>query len=103
VTTHLYPDVYCPPSYWLEVMHPEATKDRAIANVAKMCGLPLCRVVSFGDSLNDIEMFGVSAVAIAVGNAHDRVKEAAHLVLDRTADEDAVAHFLTELAGECGR
>jgi hypothetical protein len=103
VTAHFFPDVYCPPFYWLDVVHPEATKDRAVATVAKMCDLPLCRVVSFGDSLNDIEMFKVSAVAIAVKNAHDRVKEAAHLILDRTADEDAVAHFLTELTGERGR
>ncbi len=51
------------------------------------------RVVAFGDNLNDLPMFGVADLAVAVGNALPDVKDAADVVIDPNYT-DSVARFI---------
>ena len=51
------------------------------------------KVVSFGDNLNDIEMFKASDEAYAVSNACEELKEIATGVIGSN-DEDSVARYI---------
>ncbi|MEJ2414766.1 MAG: HAD hydrolase family protein, partial [Sulfurimonas sp.] len=51
----------------------------------------------FGDNLNDIGMFNLANISVAVANAHNDVKQMAKVVLPHTNDEDGVAQYLERL------
>jgi hydroxymethylpyrimidine pyrophosphatase-like HAD family hydrolase len=53
------------------------------------------RVVVFGDNLNDLSMFEVADLAVAVDNALPEVKAAADVVIGANTT-DAVARFIAE-------
>ena len=51
------------------------------------------KVISFGDAMNDIDMFNISDEAYAVANAFDELKQLAKGVIDSNND-DGVAKWL---------
>lgn len=81
------------PEYWFEIMPGKATKANAIARLKEMWGCE--RIVSFGDSLNDIPMFQISDECYAVSNAAEPLKELATGII-ASNEEDAVAKWLAE-------
>jgi hypothetical protein len=50
----------------------------------------------FGDWHNDLHMFELGGVNVAMANAVEEVKAAAAIVLERTCEEDGVACFLEQ-------
>jgi len=85
--------------YYLTILHPLGDKAHAMAKVAEYLGRDTADFTVFGDSLNDLGMFELAGTACAVRNALDEVKAAADIVLPRSNDEDAVAHYLQEVSG----
>ena len=83
-----YVDTYDTSVAYIEVFGSWVSKARAIAELYEGY-----RKVVFGDNLNDIEMLRAADVAVAVENAHPRVKEVADIIIG-TNDSDAVAQFL---------
>ncbi|MBC7342307.1 MAG: HAD family phosphatase [Clostridia bacterium] len=81
---------------FLEFMNPEATKGRALRALASMLGTDLSSALALGDSYNDIEMFGLVGIAVAMGNAKPKVKEAADFIAPPN-DDDGAALALEEL------
>lgn len=79
------------PEYWLEIMPKKATKSNAINKLKELWNCD--RVVSFGDSLNDIPMFRISDECYAVENACDTLKEIATGIIGKN-DNDSVAMWL---------
>ena len=79
------------PEYWCEIMPAQASKLNAIRKLKQIreCG----RVVSFGDSINDIPMFEASDECYAVSNAVDELKRIATGIIGSN-DEDGVARWL---------
>ena len=65
---------------FLEFAAPEVTKASGFAVAADLLGVPLERVVAFGDGENDVELLESAGYAVAVENAHDRVLAVADLV-----------------------
>lgn len=57
------------------------------------CGCAPSRVYAFGDSENDVSLFDVADVSVAMGQASDKVKECAMFVAD-TCGNDGVASAL---------
>lgn len=53
------------------------------------------RLVVFGDNLNDLPMLDIADVAVAVANAHEKVKERADIIIGCNND-DAVSHFIQQ-------
>ena len=51
------------------------------------------RIVAFGDNINDLPMMHEADLAVAVANARDKVKDAAHIVIGPNTD-DSVARFI---------
>ena len=73
--------------HFLELAAPEVTKATGFALVAEELGVPIERVVAFGDGENDVELLEAVGYAVAVANAHDRVLEVADLVCPPAAEE----------------
>lgn len=88
-----YIDIFGEKTGLLELFAPGVSKAAAVKQLAKDVNAD--RIVAFGDNLNDIPMMQVADVAVAVGNALDPVKEAAHFVIDTNAT-DSVARFIAQ-------
>ncbi|WP_067064105.1 HAD family hydrolase [Roseateles chitosanitabidus] len=95
VTTHLAEDLYMPGWPWLNIHDRRASKDQAIKTLAERYALHERELVVFGDQVNDLSMLKAAHHAVAVSNASDDVKLAAHRVIG-PHHEDAVVHFIRE-------
>jgi Cof subfamily protein (haloacid dehalogenase superfamily) len=75
---------------FLEVDHPDATKGRALQELAAWLQVERSQVLAIGDSYNDIEMLEFAGLGIAVANAPPDVRSRAGYVT-ASNDEDGVA------------
>jgi len=92
VSLAFYLDVYNG-AWYLEIFSESASKSNGINRLRELYGFE--RVVAFGDNLNDLPMFEVSDVRIAVENARPEVKTAADIVVPPNS-EDGAAKWLAE-------
>lgn len=88
-------DIYSD-AQWLEIMPKKATKAHAIGRLKEMLGCD--KVVSFGDGVNDMDMFRISDECYAVENGVPELKNMATAVIGGN-DEDGVARFLADRLG----
>ena len=65
-------------------------KGSAVVRLVEMLGLSMADTVAIGDSANDLEMFDVVTLGIAMGNTDAAVKERADEITS-SVDEDGVA------------
>ena len=79
--------------FWMEISPAEATKAKAVCFLKEKLGCN--RVVCFGDSSNDSDMFDVCEEKYAVMNADGWLKDKATGVIG-FCEEDGVAKWLTE-------
>jgi len=86
--------------YFLTILHKDADKSHGIQSVSEAVGFDLKKLTVFGDNFNDIGMFKLANISVAVANAQKDVKECADIVLKHTNDEDGVAKYLLELKNE---
>lgn len=71
-------------------------KSFGINMLLKASGFDVRDSVAFGDSLNDYEMIKNSGTGVAMGNACDKLKEAADMVTD-SIDEDGIYNGVRRL------
>ncbi|HVF92914.1 MAG TPA: Cof-type HAD-IIB family hydrolase [Sphingomonas sp.] len=83
-------------TYYLDVTALAANKGDGIAALAAAFDVPMTDIAAIGDQANDVPMLERAGVAIAMGNAPDRVKSAAHHVTTGN-DVDGVAHAIDTL------
>jgi Cof subfamily protein (haloacid dehalogenase superfamily) len=76
--------------YYIDVTNPVADKGYAARSIARHFGVPIEEVAVLGDMANDLPMFAVAGLAIAMGNALPPVQEQAHFVT-ASNEEDGVA------------
>lgn len=88
---HFYADEYGSGGYLLEVFPAGCTKASALTRVMRITGAR--RIVSFGDNINDVPMFRMSAYSCAVANAVPEAQSAASEVIGANT-EDGVARWL---------
>jgi len=81
---------------YLEILPGGVNKAKAVAALSQSLGVDLSEVAAIGDGLNDLEMLSEAGFAIAMGNASDRVKAEADLVV-RSNDEAGVAQAVEEI------
>jgi Cof subfamily protein (haloacid dehalogenase superfamily) len=73
--------------YYLDFTPPGADKGHAVRAICAQLGVPLARTAVIGDMGNDVAMFRVAGLAIAMGQAPDAVKaEAAFVTGPNTED-----------------
>lgn len=79
--------------YYLELLHPDATKGKALQMLANHRGIPREAVIAIGDSFNDLEMIRYAGVGAVMGNAREEIKAVADYVTCSNED-DGVAEVL---------
>ncbi|USI72416.1 HAD family hydrolase [Sphingomonas morindae] len=85
-------------TYYCDITHPEANKGAGVARLAEALGVALADTVVIGDMPNDLPMFRRAGHAIAMGQAPQRVRDAASAVT-ASNDEDGVARAIEGLIG----
>ena len=70
----------------IQVMDNRVSKATALCKIADFYGVPMEQVMAIGDAPNDVAMLQTAGVAIAVDNAHERVKQVAHWVAPSNND-----------------
>lgn len=77
----------------LEVTHMNGNKGTGLKAMARYFNIPLEDTIAIGDEKNDIPMFNVAGLSIAMGNAEEEVKMKSDIVT-LTNDEDGVAYAI---------
>ncbi len=65
-------------AYYLDVTNPSVDKGTAVQAIAKWYGVGLAEVAVLGDQENDVPMFRVAGLSVAMGNAPPPVAAQAH-------------------------
>ena len=86
-----YADVYNPGLGLIEVFAPNVSKALAIKKLKEELGMD--KVVVFGDNLNDLPMFEIADVAVAVSNAAPETLSSADVIIGPNTS-DSVARYI---------
>lgn len=78
-----------------EFANKAATKGTALVNMAKHFNIPIENTIAIGDNFNDVPMFQVAGIGVAMGNAEEEVKKQSNYVT-LTNNEHGVAHAITK-------
>ncbi|HEY6477419.1 MAG TPA: Cof-type HAD-IIB family hydrolase [Polyangia bacterium] len=79
--------------YYLDVTHPDANKGMVVRFDAQALRLPAEQIATIGDMPNDVLMFAVGGVSIAMGNASPDVQRTARYVTTSN-EEEGFAHAI---------
>ncbi|MFP4976267.1 Cof-type HAD-IIB family hydrolase [Paenibacillus sp. CN-4] len=79
--------------HFLEIMHYEGTKGKALEFLAGHFGCDLADTIAVGDSWNDHEMLEVAGLGVAMGNSIPALKAIAGYIT-RSNNEDGVKHVI---------
>jgi 5-amino-6-(5-phospho-D-ribitylamino)uracil phosphatase len=80
----------------MDVSSKEVSKGFAVEVIAKHLGIPLEHVCVFGDYDNDVSMFKISGIAIALGNASPAAKKHADFIT-LSNDDEGIAYAIREI------
>lgn len=83
-------------SFFVEVMPKGTDKSRGLGRTLEKEKIDPQKVMAFGDQNNDIEMIEMAGLGIAMGNATDKLKDLADLVIGSN-EEDGIARFLMDV------
>ena len=92
---HFFENPYSPQWHWLTIHDKKACKALAIRTLLEMKGFSPGELTVFGDNLNDINMFKIAAVAVAVENATDEIKLYADRII-ASNETDSVVKYIAE-------
>jgi Cof subfamily protein (haloacid dehalogenase superfamily) len=73
--------------YYVDVTHPQANKGEVVRCLSKRLNVPMQRIATIGDMPNDVLMFAVSGLGIAMGNASPDVQRSARRVTSSNVQE----------------
>ncbi len=74
-------------NYYLDITPPGQNKGTFVTAMAQRLGIPLEAIATIGDMQNDLPMFKVSGLSVAMGNATDDVKAKATDTTTSNEDE----------------
>lgn len=81
---------------WFSVSNSNCSKGNALKIVSKYLNVPIENTIAIGNDKNDISMFEVAGLSVAVDNAFDDIKSKVDYIT-LSNDEDGVAVFLETL------
>lgn len=84
----------------IDIMASNTTKGEGLKLLSKRFGIDLERTIAFGDNHNDLSMFAICRLPIAVANAEEKVKQAAKIVT-LSNDESGVGHAIKKYILDC--
>jgi hypothetical protein len=72
---------------YLDITHPDANKGEVVRRVSRKLGIPCEAIATVGDEANDVLMFALSGLSIAMGQSTEDVKRTARRVTTSNAQE----------------
>ncbi|MBN3535071.1 Cof-type HAD-IIB family hydrolase [Mycoplasma procyoni] len=69
-------------------------KAKAVSLLMRYYGIDIDNTISIGDGYNDVPMFNVTNIAVAMGNSDARVKKLATVALKKTNKEGGVGYYI---------
>lgn len=81
---------------WFSVSNSNCSKGNALKIVSKYLNISIENTIAIGNDRNDISMFEVAGLSVAVANAFDDIKSKVDYIT-LSNDEDGVAVFLEEI------
>lgn len=79
--------------FYYEVMPKGLSKGSSIIEACKIFEIDIKDTIVFGDEMNDISMFEVAGIGVAMGNAVEPIKNIADYVT-KSNNEDGIAYYL---------
>jgi Cof subfamily protein (haloacid dehalogenase superfamily) len=73
--------------YYLDVTHPDANKGEVVKRLSTLLKVPGEEIATLGDMPNDVLMFALGGLGIAMGNASPEVQRAARRVTASNTEE----------------
>lgn len=73
--------------YYLDITHPDANKGSVLRRLSRDLGIPPEEIATIGDMPNDVLMFALSGLSIAMGQSSDDVKRSARRVTKSNKEE----------------
>ncbi len=70
----------------LEMCPVGVSKGTALRQVTQMMGVQSSEIMAIGDNYNDLSLFEVAGLGVAMGNAPEQVRHSAHVVTDSNND-----------------
>jgi Cof subfamily protein (haloacid dehalogenase superfamily) len=80
--------------YYLDVTHPDANKGNVVKYLSRRYDIATSQIATIGDMYNDLSMFAVSGLSVAMGDSDDEVKAAA-LEVTTSNEEEGFANAVT--------
>lgn len=77
--------------FWAEVYHPACSKGAGVQILADKFGIAPRDIVAIGDNFNDLDMFAVAGVSVAMRGGPTEVQAAADRLADPVAQSGAAA------------
>jgi Cof subfamily protein (haloacid dehalogenase superfamily) len=78
--------------YYVDITHPDANKGEVVRRVARELGIAYEAIAAIGDQANDVLMFALAGLSIAMGQSTEAVKRSArHVTRSNTEDGFAEA------------
>lgn len=71
---------------WLDIMAQGADKGQALKHMAAKLDIPIAETAAFGDFLNDYELLDAAGTAVAMDNAHQKLKDIADVIAPSNVD-----------------
>ena len=78
-----------------EVYDENASKGIALKYIANKLNIPMSETMALGDNFNDLSMLEAAEISVAMGNAHDNIKEKCSFVTYNNT-ENGFAHAIYE-------
>ncbi len=75
------------------IVHKNANKGHVAKKASEFFGIPLARMIAFGDDLNDSDMIKIVGMGVAMGNAHSDLKKIANYITE-TNDNNGIAIWI---------
>ncbi|WP_202710391.1 Cof-type HAD-IIB family hydrolase [Sporosalibacterium faouarense] len=75
--------------YSIDITNKEASKGNGVRRIADLLGIEKENIIAVGNYYNDIDMFKVAKIGIAMGNSPDEVKRKADFVV-KSNEEDGI-------------
>jgi hydroxymethylpyrimidine pyrophosphatase-like HAD family hydrolase len=73
--------------HYLNITHPDANKGEVARRISRKLGIPQEAIATVGDMPNDVLMFALSGLSIAMGQSTEGVKRAARRVTTANTEE----------------
>ncbi len=88
---------------YFEIFYKSVSKGSALTQIAKYYEIAKENIITFGDAENDIDMFAISGISVAMKNGGPDIIKNAHRVSIKDNDNEGIYHTLKQILKEVNK